>query len=473
MNIADLQATLRQFAADRDWQPFQTPKNLAMAMMVEAAELGEIFQWMTGEQSERAWRDAAIKQHIGEEIADVLFYLLQIADHTHTDLQRAVDAKLVINGRKYPPKRAVGALPPPAVVQSAPSPAGRTHVLLDYENVQPDAQALRALVPDIAEVWLFHGPHQKNPGRHLAGLPLTLVPISKTGKNALDFHLTFYVGFISSRHPDDKIVVVANDQGYEPMLMHARSMGFDVRLQTFSAAPRKTLSAAKKVAAQARPASKTAGAPPVAAAKPTHQPTNQPANQPANKPSKQPANKPAKQPALTLAPKPARKSARHAAPASAKAAKTAGPTKTAVATKKVAAKKVSANKVAAKTAAAKPAAARPAAKQAAPAKTSAKPAHKSTAETPAPTRARLLGGKPAAAPPPAVGGASAAVLQKLLANLRRTGEQRPATRAPLLRALLSWLGSGYSEAEAAAALQQLAAAGYLDVTPNGGVNYRL
>ncbi len=436
MNIAALQATLRQFAAERDWQPFQTPKNLAMAMMVEAAELGEIFQWMTGEQSERAWRDAAVKQHIGEEIADVLFYLLQIADHTHTDLQRAVDAKLVINARKYPPKRAVGSLPPPAVVLSAPSPAGRTHVLLDYENVQPDAQALRALVPDIAEVWLFYGPHQKNPGRHLADLPLTLVPISKTGKNALDFHLTFYVGFISSRHPVDKIVVVANDQGYEPMLMHARSMGFDVRLQTFSAVPRKTAPAAKQLAPQARPASKAPAAPPAAADKPI--------------------NKPALTSAAKPVPKPARKSARQAAPTRTEAAKTAGPTKTGVSTKKVRAKTV-----AAKTVAVKPAAARPAAKQAAPVKPSAKPANKSTAET------------PAAAPPPAVGGASAAVLQKLLANLRRTGEQRPATRAPLLRALLSWLGSGHSEDEAAAALQQLAAAGYLDVTPNGAVNYRL
>src|SRR3990167_2799747 len=138
MNIAALQATLRQFAADRHWQPFQTPKNLAMALVVEAAELVEIFQWMTAEQSQLAHRDAAVKQHIGEEIADVLVYLLQIADHSHIDVQRAVDAKLVLNARKYPPVRPVTALPPPPLSVAAEAPAsasasapmlGRTHVL--------------------------------------------------------------------------------------------------------------------------------------------------------------------------------------------------------------------------------------------------------------------------------------------------------------------------------------------------------
>ena len=103
MNLTRLQAELRQFAADRNWQPFQTPKNLAMALVVEAAELAEIFQWMTAEQSQAAHRDALIRQHIGQEIADVLIYLVQIADHCQIDLSQAVADKLVLNGRKYPP----------------------------------------------------------------------------------------------------------------------------------------------------------------------------------------------------------------------------------------------------------------------------------------------------------------------------------------------------------------------------------
>lgn len=102
MDLPALQLTLRQFAAERHWQPFHTPKNLSTALLVEAAELAEIFQWMTPEQSSHAAADPAIKQHIGEELADVLLYLLQLADHTGVDLERAVQDKLVKNAAKYP-----------------------------------------------------------------------------------------------------------------------------------------------------------------------------------------------------------------------------------------------------------------------------------------------------------------------------------------------------------------------------------
>lgn len=102
MNVPALQQTLRQFAADRAWQPFHTPKNLSTALLVEAAELAEIFQWMTPEQSAQAASDPAVKQHIGEEIADVLLYLLQIADQTGVDVEQAVQDKLAKNAVKYP-----------------------------------------------------------------------------------------------------------------------------------------------------------------------------------------------------------------------------------------------------------------------------------------------------------------------------------------------------------------------------------
>lgn len=102
MDLNALQARLRQFADERDWHQFQTPKNLATALMVEAAELAEIFQWMTAEQSMSAHRDPAQHEHISDELADVLLYLLQIADKTGIDLEQAVSRKLVKNAIKHP-----------------------------------------------------------------------------------------------------------------------------------------------------------------------------------------------------------------------------------------------------------------------------------------------------------------------------------------------------------------------------------
>ncbi|MEJ6007791.1 nucleotide pyrophosphohydrolase [Paucibacter sp. AS339] len=106
MDIEDLQKRLREFAAERNWQPYQTPKNLAMAMVVEAAELVEIFQWLTPEESQQIRSDPAKHQHLGEEIADVMLYLLQIADHSGIDIEAAVHRKLSLNAIKHPaPKK--------------------------------------------------------------------------------------------------------------------------------------------------------------------------------------------------------------------------------------------------------------------------------------------------------------------------------------------------------------------------------
>ena len=102
MDIEHLQQRLRHFAAERHWQRFQTPKNLAMAMVVEAAELVEIFQWMTAEESVAIASDVAKHQHLGEEIADVMLYLLQIADHSGVDVAAAVERKLALNALKHP-----------------------------------------------------------------------------------------------------------------------------------------------------------------------------------------------------------------------------------------------------------------------------------------------------------------------------------------------------------------------------------
>ena len=104
MDIPALQAQLRQFSAARDWEPYQTPKNLAMAMVVEAGELVEIFQWMTAEQSTAAHGDAALRERIGEELSDVLVYLVQIADRCGVDLDAAVPRKVTKNAIKHPPR---------------------------------------------------------------------------------------------------------------------------------------------------------------------------------------------------------------------------------------------------------------------------------------------------------------------------------------------------------------------------------
>ena len=104
MDLKALQARLRDFAIARDWQPFHSPKNLAMALMVESAELLELFQWLTTEQSNTLTRDAADKERVGDEIADVLLYLLQLADRTGVDVEEAVERKLRKNAEKHPPK---------------------------------------------------------------------------------------------------------------------------------------------------------------------------------------------------------------------------------------------------------------------------------------------------------------------------------------------------------------------------------
>ena len=71
MDLKALQTTLREFAAEREWQPFHTPKNLAMALVVEAAELAEIFQWMTPEQSQAARCDLVLQEQVADEVAVV------------------------------------------------------------------------------------------------------------------------------------------------------------------------------------------------------------------------------------------------------------------------------------------------------------------------------------------------------------------------------------------------------------------
>lgn len=104
--INDLQADLRQFASDRDWEQFHSPRNLAAALSVEAAELLEHFQWLTDAQSRELPAEKRIQ--VSEEIADVLLYLLQLSDKLGIDPLDAGRRKLQANAAKYPIEQARG-----------------------------------------------------------------------------------------------------------------------------------------------------------------------------------------------------------------------------------------------------------------------------------------------------------------------------------------------------------------------------
>ena len=104
--IAELQAKLRDFAAERDWEQFHSPRNLAAALSVEAAELLEHFQWL-GDQESRTLA-AEKRRQVAEEVADVLLYLLQLADKLDIDPIETARNKLQANAVKYPVDRARG-----------------------------------------------------------------------------------------------------------------------------------------------------------------------------------------------------------------------------------------------------------------------------------------------------------------------------------------------------------------------------
>ena len=99
-DLTTLRDALRDFAAARDWKPFHTPKNLAMAMIVEAAELVEHFQWATPEESHAP--SPAKRAEIRDEVADTLIYLVELADSLDIDLISAARDKIAKNALKYP-----------------------------------------------------------------------------------------------------------------------------------------------------------------------------------------------------------------------------------------------------------------------------------------------------------------------------------------------------------------------------------
>jgi NTP pyrophosphatase (non-canonical NTP hydrolase) len=107
-DLAALRDDLRKFAAERDWDQFHSPKNLAAALAVEAAELLEPFQWLTEEQS-RSLTPRQVEA-VRKEVADVLIYLVRLADKLDIDLISAARNKIVENAQKYPVEKSRGSM---------------------------------------------------------------------------------------------------------------------------------------------------------------------------------------------------------------------------------------------------------------------------------------------------------------------------------------------------------------------------
>ncbi len=106
--LAELREVVSQFIAARRWEPYHTPKNLAMSIAIEAAEIMEHFQWLAPEEASARLRDAAARIEIADELADVLIYCLSFANVTGIDISASVRAKLERNETRFPPETAQG-----------------------------------------------------------------------------------------------------------------------------------------------------------------------------------------------------------------------------------------------------------------------------------------------------------------------------------------------------------------------------
>ena len=104
--LETLRVRLAQFAAERDWDQFHNPKNLAMAVAGEAGELVEHFQWLDFEQAQNLPR--ATRDEVALECADVLLFLLRLCDRLDIDLGAAAEKKLALNAKKYPIEKSRG-----------------------------------------------------------------------------------------------------------------------------------------------------------------------------------------------------------------------------------------------------------------------------------------------------------------------------------------------------------------------------
>lgn len=108
INIEKIKIAQRKFSKERDWDQFHSPKNLATALSVEASELLEIFQWLKDEESQKVMDDPKMGQKVKEEMADVFYYLMRLADKLDIDIEEEFWKKFEKNEMKYPIDKAHG-----------------------------------------------------------------------------------------------------------------------------------------------------------------------------------------------------------------------------------------------------------------------------------------------------------------------------------------------------------------------------
>ena len=105
MDVSEIQSQLRQFTIERDWEQYHSPKNLSVALAVEAAELMEIFQWVSAEESMGIADNPTKHAELKAELADVLIYAFRLADVASIDPEEAIKDKISSNAQKYPPDK--------------------------------------------------------------------------------------------------------------------------------------------------------------------------------------------------------------------------------------------------------------------------------------------------------------------------------------------------------------------------------
>lgn len=109
--LAELTRLMREFAEDRDWTKFHDPKSLALALMGEVGELAELLQWVPADAAVEHFQEPGRKHRVGEEISDVLFYLLRLADVLGVDVMSAARAKHAAARQRYPAEHVHGTAP--------------------------------------------------------------------------------------------------------------------------------------------------------------------------------------------------------------------------------------------------------------------------------------------------------------------------------------------------------------------------
>lgn len=107
-DISRLQAAAVAFRDERDWKQFHRPKDLALGLLAEAGELAEVFLWKGEDELTEGALDERLRERLREEMADVFLFLLYLAEYARIDLGAACEAKLELNGRKYPVEKAKG-----------------------------------------------------------------------------------------------------------------------------------------------------------------------------------------------------------------------------------------------------------------------------------------------------------------------------------------------------------------------------